>query len=199
MSSSAFQFLSVAMFAEVAATTKKTRLIHDPSSIYYLHPSEGPDNSLTKYLLKSDTFDIWEKAILNALGGRGKSVFLSSVGVPKPTDEHELSAWRNVTGLLFVLVTIAPTQWPLLHGMIVVRRLPANFCAHIMVGLVTRSKLVMNLLVFLLTITKVPVVVVLRAVTVGVVEAVGEVQPVAMVGAGPAILQPLVQAVASQQ
>ncbi|VFQ88276.1 unnamed protein product [Cuscuta campestris] len=72
---------------------KKTRLIHDPSSVYYLHPSEGPSNSLTKYLLKSDNFDIWEKAIRNALGGRGKSIFLSPGGIPQPTDEHELSAW----------------------------------------------------------------------------------------------------------
>ncbi|VFQ60888.1 unnamed protein product [Cuscuta campestris] len=77
----------------VASNPKKTRLIHDPSSIYYLHPSEGPGNSLTKYLLKSDNFGVWEKAIRNALGGRGKSVFLSSGSVPKPTDEQELSAW----------------------------------------------------------------------------------------------------------
>ncbi|VFQ84399.1 unnamed protein product [Cuscuta campestris] len=81
------------MSGEVTSNPKKTRLIHDPSSIYYLHPSEGPGNSLTKYLLKSDNFDIWEKAIRNALGGRGKSIFLSSVGITKPTDEHELSAW----------------------------------------------------------------------------------------------------------
>ncbi|VFQ83399.1 unnamed protein product [Cuscuta campestris] len=81
------------MSADGNSNPKKTRLIHDPSSIYYLHPSEGPGNSLTKYLLKSDNFDIWEKAIRNALGGRGKSVFLSPGGIPKPTDEHELSAW----------------------------------------------------------------------------------------------------------
>ncbi|VFQ71190.1 unnamed protein product [Cuscuta campestris] len=83
------------MSGEVVASSnpKKARLIHDASSIYYLHPSEGPGNSLTKYLLKSDNFDVWEKAIRNALGGRGKAVFLSPTGVPKPVDEGELSAW----------------------------------------------------------------------------------------------------------
>ncbi|VFQ67474.1 unnamed protein product [Cuscuta campestris] len=81
------------MASEASSDTKRARLIHDPSSIYYLHPSEGPGNSLTKFLLKCDNFDIWEKAIRNALGGRGKSIFLSPVDVPKPVDENELSAW----------------------------------------------------------------------------------------------------------
>ncbi|VFQ77952.1 unnamed protein product [Cuscuta campestris] len=38
----------------MAITTKKTCLIHDSSSEYYLHPSEGPGNALTKHVLKED-------------------------------------------------------------------------------------------------------------------------------------------------
>ncbi|XP_069146563.1 uncharacterized protein [Solanum lycopersicum] len=72
----------------------KIRPIHDPSSAYYLHPSEGPSNSLTKYLLKGDNFDIWERAICNALEGRSKIGFLYEKGFPKPTNELELDAWK---------------------------------------------------------------------------------------------------------
>uniref|UniRef100_A0A3Q7IDS2 Reverse transcriptase Ty1/copia-type domain-containing protein n=1 Tax=Solanum lycopersicum TaxID=4081 RepID=A0A3Q7IDS2_SOLLC len=72
----------------------KIRPIHDPSSVYYLHPSEGPSNSLTKYLLKGDNFDVWEQAICNALEGRSKIGVLYEKGFPKPTNELELDAWK---------------------------------------------------------------------------------------------------------
>ncbi|KNA09881.1 hypothetical protein SOVF_149230, partial [Spinacia oleracea] len=75
---------------------KKVQLIHDASSIYYLHPSEGPSNSLTKYMLKNENFDIWEKAIINALEGRNKFGFVNGE-FEKPTDETsaEFSAWKS--------------------------------------------------------------------------------------------------------
>ena len=72
----------------------KIRPIHDPSSVYYLHPSEGPSNSLTKYLLKGDNFDIWERAICNALEGKSKIGFLYEKGFPKPMNELELDALK---------------------------------------------------------------------------------------------------------
>ncbi|VFQ98309.1 unnamed protein product [Cuscuta campestris] len=81
-------------------TTKKTWLIHDPSTIYYLHPSEHAGNALTKYLLKSDNYEVWEKAIRNALGGRGKAIFLIPDGVPKPKDERELAAWESNNSII---------------------------------------------------------------------------------------------------
>ncbi|VFR00236.1 unnamed protein product [Cuscuta campestris] len=74
-------------------TTKKVRLIHDPTSLYYIHPSESAGNSLTKHLLKGDNYDVWEKTILNALEGRSRAGFLTPTGFPKPTDEQELAAW----------------------------------------------------------------------------------------------------------
>ena len=76
------------------ATVAKIRPIHDPSSVYYLHPSEGPSNSLTKYLLKGDNFDVWEQAICHALEGRSKIGFLYENEFPKPTNYLELDAWK---------------------------------------------------------------------------------------------------------
>ncbi|VFQ61822.1 unnamed protein product [Cuscuta campestris] len=82
-------------FAKAFPGPGKANLIHDPSSIYYLHPSKGPGNSLTKYVLRSDNYDVWEKVVLHALAGHGKAKFLTAAGVPKPTDEAELGAWES--------------------------------------------------------------------------------------------------------
>ncbi|GAA0144176.1 hypothetical protein LIER_04690 [Lithospermum erythrorhizon] len=43
--------------------TSNPQLIHDPSSIYYLHPFEGPDMSLTKY----ECYDIINGPRINQL------------------------------------------------------------------------------------------------------------------------------------
>ena len=51
--------------------TKMPLLIHDTSYVYFLH-SEGPSMPLTKYLLTGDNYDVWSKAILNALEGKHK-------------------------------------------------------------------------------------------------------------------------------
>ncbi|XP_056690914.1 uncharacterized protein [Spinacia oleracea] len=71
------------------------QLIHDASSIYYLHLSEGPSNSLSKYLLKEQNDDIWEKAIVNALEGKNKYGFVNGDWA-KPKDETgaEFAAWK---------------------------------------------------------------------------------------------------------
>ncbi|VFQ79417.1 unnamed protein product [Cuscuta campestris] len=75
-------------------TSKKVRLIHDPTSLYYIHPSESAGNSLTKHVLKGDNYDVWEKTIVNALEGRSRVGFLTPTGFPKPTDEQDLAAWK---------------------------------------------------------------------------------------------------------
>ncbi|KAL2892316.1 hypothetical protein RDABS01_008225 [Bienertia sinuspersici] len=57
---------------QMIGTTKRVQLIHDASTYYYLHPSEGPSVSLTKYLLTGYNYETWAKAITNALHGCNK-------------------------------------------------------------------------------------------------------------------------------
>ncbi|KAK9714728.1 hypothetical protein RND81_06G115200 [Saponaria officinalis] len=73
----------------------KPQLIHDPGSIYYLHPSET-GSSLTKSLLSDSNYDIWEKAVTNALEGRNKFGFINGE-FKRPTDEKsaEFLAWKS--------------------------------------------------------------------------------------------------------
>lgn len=77
-------------------TENNLQLIHDPSSIYYLHPSEGPSNSLTTYLLKGENYGVWVKAVTNALEGRNKFGFINDE-ITKPSDEKsaEFLAWKS--------------------------------------------------------------------------------------------------------
>ena len=75
---------------------KKLQLIHDASTIYYLHPSEGPNNQLTKYLLAGDNYDIWAKAVINALEGRNKFGFVNG-DYTEPVDPKspDYIAWKS--------------------------------------------------------------------------------------------------------
>ncbi|GAA0185706.1 hypothetical protein LIER_32994 [Lithospermum erythrorhizon] len=80
--------------------------IHDPSSIYYFHPYEGPGMSLTTYVLTGDNYDVWAKVILNGLEGKNKLGFVNGQ-YPPPGDKvsSEYDAWRannsTIYGWLF--------------------------------------------------------------------------------------------------
>lgn len=77
-------------------TKKVPQLIHDSSSIYYLHPSEGPTIALSKYLLLGDNYDVWSKAIINALEGHNKLGFVNGdFTKPAATNIAELCAWKS--------------------------------------------------------------------------------------------------------
>ncbi|GAA0139003.1 hypothetical protein LIER_00636 [Lithospermum erythrorhizon] len=87
--------------------TKSTpQWIHDPSSIYYLHPSEGPGMSLTTYVLTGDNYDVWAKAIFSGLEGKNKLEFVNGQ-YPPPGDKasSEYVVWRannsTICGWLF--------------------------------------------------------------------------------------------------
>lgn len=92
------------------------QLIHDPTSIYFLHPSEGPGMPLTKYILTGDNYDVWAKAIVNGLECKNKYSFVNGE-FTKPTDEKgaEFIAWKannsTMCGWLFnsIDVSIQPS------------------------------------------------------------------------------------------
>lgn len=90
---------------------KKLQLIHDASSMYYLHPSEGPSNSSTKYLLTGDNYDVWTKATINALDGRNKYGFVNGDFVQPTEKSPEYFAWRsnnsNICSWIFNCVDIS--------------------------------------------------------------------------------------------
>ncbi|XP_056691695.1 uncharacterized protein [Spinacia oleracea] len=79
-----------------ASEKKAPQLIHDTSSIYFLHPSEGPGMSITKCVLLGENYDVWSKAIMNGLEGKNKLGFLTG-DIARPTDETspEFIAWRS--------------------------------------------------------------------------------------------------------
>lgn len=87
---------SIIMAGDSEAPPKQPQLIHDTSSVYFLHPSEGPSMSITKFVLLGDNYDVWCKAITNALEGKNKLGFLNGE-ISRPTNEKspEFIAWRS--------------------------------------------------------------------------------------------------------
>lgn len=73
--------------------------MEDPSTPYYLHPSEGPGLQLVSHQLRSDNYASWSRAIIIALTIKNKMGFIDgSLPVPPATDPIQLNAWiRNST------------------------------------------------------------------------------------------------------
>lgn len=80
---------------------KKLQLIHDVSTVYYLHPPEGPGNALTKYSLTEENYDVWTKAVINVLDGRNKYGFFNG-DFCKPVDEKsdDFAAWKSNNSII---------------------------------------------------------------------------------------------------
>ncbi|XP_021735390.1 uncharacterized protein LOC110702054 [Chenopodium quinoa] len=98
------------------SNTKKPQLIHDASSFYYLHPSENSGMSLTKYLLTGKNYDVWSKAIINALEGRNKAGFINGdFGKPEDDKSPEFAAWKanNSTICSWLFNSVAESIQPI--------------------------------------------------------------------------------------
>ncbi|KAG9132209.1 hypothetical protein Leryth_017066 [Lithospermum erythrorhizon] len=56
---------TISGFTTSDVKTSNPQLIHDPSSIYYLHPFEGPDMSLNLGIKvrPGDNYDVWAKQL----------------------------------------------------------------------------------------------------------------------------------------
>lgn len=107
-------------------SNSKVQLLHDPSSIYFLHPSRGSSMSLTKMVLLENNYDLWEKAIYNGLEGKNKLGFINGE-IHKPNDRKspEYVAWRanNSTICNWLLNSIDASIQPSVIGHQVAREM----------------------------------------------------------------------------
>lgn len=85
--------------AAVAPPPRSTNPLEDPSSPYYLHPSEGPGLQLVSHPLTSDNYPSWSRSIIIALTIKNKIGFIDgSLPSPPATSPILLNAWiRNST------------------------------------------------------------------------------------------------------
>ncbi|XP_057744699.1 uncharacterized protein LOC130962511 [Arachis stenosperma] len=80
-------FLSQISSIQAHLNKNNSNLSQDPSSSYYLHPSENPGISLTSIILDGKNYNNWSKAIILALKSKNKIGFIDgSLEKPKRAD-----------------------------------------------------------------------------------------------------------------
>ena len=77
-----------------------TKMI-EPSSPLYLHPSDNPGATITTCVFNGENYDMWEKAVKNALRAKNKlGIIDGTVNKPKGEDGNELNAWEACNSMI---------------------------------------------------------------------------------------------------
>ncbi|XP_020242832.1 uncharacterized protein LOC109821048 [Asparagus officinalis] len=80
--------------------TEATKKMIDPSSPFYLHPFDNPGASVTTCLLNGDNYDMWEKAMVNALKVKNKLGFINGTLIKPDEDTPKASKWEACNSML---------------------------------------------------------------------------------------------------
>ena len=77
-----------------------TKMI-EPSSPLYLHPSDNPGATITTCVFNGENYDMWEKAVKNALRAKNKlGIIDGTINKPKGEDGNELNAWEACNSMV---------------------------------------------------------------------------------------------------
>lgn len=77
-----------------------TKMI-EPSSPLYLHPSDNPGATITTCVFNGENYDMWEKAVKNALRAKNKlGIIDGTVNKPKGENGNELNAWEACNSMI---------------------------------------------------------------------------------------------------
>ncbi|KAJ1684878.1 hypothetical protein LUZ63_016268 [Rhynchospora breviuscula] len=83
-----------------ASTKKVQSKVIDATSPFYLHPSDNPGTAISSCILKGDNYDLWEKAMKNALRAKNKVGFVNGT-LPKPVaTAPEAVFWEPCNSML---------------------------------------------------------------------------------------------------
>lgn len=81
-----------------SSTTKVT--VADPTSPFYLHPSDHQGLSICPVILKGDNYQEWSTSMKNAFRAKRKMGFLDG-SITKPDDASaEIDDWYSVNSML---------------------------------------------------------------------------------------------------
>jgi hypothetical protein len=73
---------------------------NDPSDVYYVHASDGPNTIAVKPVLNHSNYQIWARSMRRALGGKNKFEFVDgSIEVPSEFDPN-FKAWNRCNNLV---------------------------------------------------------------------------------------------------
>ncbi|KAK2390516.1 putative mitochondrial protein [Trifolium repens] len=73
---------------------------NDPSDVYYIHASDGPNTISVKPVLNYSNYQVWARSMRRALGGKNKFEFVDgSIEVPTEFDPN-FKAWNRCNNLV---------------------------------------------------------------------------------------------------
>jgi hypothetical protein len=73
---------------------------NDPSDIYYVHASDGPNTITVKPVLNHSNYQVWARSMRRALGGKNKFEFVDgSIEVSSDFDPN-FKAWNRCNNLI---------------------------------------------------------------------------------------------------
>ncbi|XP_025651033.1 uncharacterized protein [Arachis hypogaea] len=88
-------FLSQISTFQAQMAKNNVNPMQDPSSPYYIHPSENPGNPLISITLNASNYGSWSRAMLLALKGKNKLKFVDG-SLTKPNEDDTLfEAWER--------------------------------------------------------------------------------------------------------
>ena len=71
----------------------------DPSSIYYIHPSDAHNSQLVSVKFNGTGYATWKRSMLLSLSGKNKLLFIDGSAI-KPTNPDELKVWERCNDLV---------------------------------------------------------------------------------------------------
>jgi gag-polypeptide of LTR copia-type len=80
--------------------TTKIISVYDPSSPYYVHPSDNPGTVLVVPVLDEDNYPTWKRSMTVALGVKNKLCFVDGT-LDEPTAKDEKKAWQRCNHMVF--------------------------------------------------------------------------------------------------
>jgi gag-polypeptide of LTR copia-type len=74
--------------------------IIDGTTPFYLHPSDNPGTMISSCILRGDYYDLWEKAMRNALRAKNKFGFVDGTLSKPESTEPEACMWEPCNSML---------------------------------------------------------------------------------------------------
>jgi gag-polypeptide of LTR copia-type len=110
--------------------------IIDGTTPFYLHPSDNPGTMISSCILRGDYYDLWEKAMRNALRAKNKFGFVDGTLSKPESTEPEACMWEPCNSMLvsWLFNSIDSVLQPSIAYMETVKELWDDLREHFSIG-----------------------------------------------------------------
>ncbi|XP_074346408.1 uncharacterized protein LOC141685191 [Apium graveolens] len=95
------QLLKVMADSSTTHTNQVNQTNQDPSSIYYIHPSDSCTNQLVSVKFIGEGFNNWKRSMMLTLSAKNKLGFVNgTISIPEDVSSDEYKAWQRCNDLV---------------------------------------------------------------------------------------------------